>query len=351
MIDRKINPLIIVALINYYNDSLIIVENECELSKPFKTNIGVKQGGAISPKLFSIYVDELIRQIETDESGTKISLKLDIIVYADDILLLSTSKKGLQDLIDIAETYGEKNDISYNPEKTVFMIFNKKTQRPAEVLRKDIWQDNVKLNGIDIKQVKQMKYLGVEITDDNKHIEHLEKRKKSAMAALLKLKSLGLTGPNLHPVMKGHLYKTYVRPVLLYGIESLYLTQRDTLKLKRIEGIPTKCKTTNLMHALKIEPTIEYVDTNTYTRKIVEQTIHLRLKDIINELTEYGEEDLDDLPLKLEDQCKVNKYVIKSEIRSNCKNNPIVTELITIFNSKNRDIIPDRITQLIRYDA
>ncbi|RNA05999.1 hypothetical protein BpHYR1_036628, partial [Brachionus plicatilis] len=81
----------------------------------------------------------------------------------------------------------------------------------------------------------------------------------------------------------------------------------------------TKCKTTNLMHALKIEPTIEYVEIiknqfiinllrNTYTRKIVEQTIHLRLKEMINELTEYGEEDLDDLPLKLEDQCKVNKY-------------------------------------------
>ncbi|RMZ93609.1 hypothetical protein BpHYR1_019450, partial [Brachionus plicatilis] len=57
----------------------------------------------------------------------------------------------------------------------------------------------------------------------------------------------------MHPYAKSQLYKSYVRPVLLYGIENHALTKTFTNEIKRFEGnmvkrmmsIPTRCRTTN----------------------------------------------------------------------------------------------------------
>jgi hypothetical protein len=372
LIDRKINPVIIIALINYYNQSQSIIENNNEISKLFKTTLGVRQGGTISPKLFSIYIDELIKQVESSDAGVKINKrKLDIVVYADDILLMSTTKKGLQEQINITQQFGETNEISYNPSKTILMVFNKKTTRTAQEMRSDSWQENVKLNGTNIEQVSQMKYLGVQISEDDKNVEHINKRKRAAFTALMKLKTLGIIDRNLHPTMKGQLYKTYIRPVLFYGLENFFLTKRDRLRIKRIEGnivktilnIPNRCRTSNLFYALKIEPTSQRIDIlktefyknllkNQYTRKVIDSCKRLELKnDICNEMeTILQNEALDPLLDQIE-QCESFKLIAKAEINANTKNNPTVTELHQIFNSKKREEIPDKITQLIRFDA
>jgi hypothetical protein len=44
--------------------------------------------------------------------------KIDIIVYADNILLISTTKRGLQTQLEAVEEYGNQYEIKYNPKKT-----------------------------------------------------------------------------------------------------------------------------------------------------------------------------------------------------------------------------------------
>ena len=96
------------SLINYYNDSMALISNNNEYSDIFKTSIGVKQGGPLSPRLFAMYIEDLITEIETSEAGIKIKdMKIDIIMYADDILLVSDSQCKLQVLLDITQKYGK----------------------------------------------------------------------------------------------------------------------------------------------------------------------------------------------------------------------------------------------------
>ena len=87
----------------------------------FKTNIGVKQGGPLSPRLFAMYVEDLITEVESSKSGIKIQdIKVDIIMYADDILLISDTKESLQMLLNVTQRYGHKWEIKFNPDKTVY---------------------------------------------------------------------------------------------------------------------------------------------------------------------------------------------------------------------------------------
>ena len=62
------------------------------------STIGVKQGYPLSPTLFGLYIGELETTIET-LGGTGFSLTeaiIQILLYIDDVVLLSSSVTGLQ---------------------------------------------------------------------------------------------------------------------------------------------------------------------------------------------------------------------------------------------------------------
>ncbi|CAF0966673.1 unnamed protein product [Brachionus calyciflorus] len=83
--------------------------------------------------------------------------------------------------------------------------------------------------------------------------------------------------------MKGQLYKTYIRPTPLYGLETFYLKASDIINIKRygntvkrLMDIPTRCKSNNLFLALNIEPTrikLQTIKVDFYTRLNENQSI------------------------------------------------------------------------------
>ena len=68
----KLDEKLVRILMYYYNDSFAYVVNENEKSDVFKTTIGVKQGGCLSPRLFRIYVEDVIPQIESLDFGVSL---------------------------------------------------------------------------------------------------------------------------------------------------------------------------------------------------------------------------------------------------------------------------------------
>ena len=82
-------------------------------------NNGVRQGGIIYPLLFNVYINDLSISLSKLPiwcwSCENVIVHL---MYADDIVLLSQSAKGMQILIDNAYTYGCQYDILFNSQKS-----------------------------------------------------------------------------------------------------------------------------------------------------------------------------------------------------------------------------------------
>ena len=78
----------------YFNDNVRININGV-LSEPMFFSLGVKQGCSLSPILFALYVDDLVKQLQAGGMGLKIgSETLSPMAFADDILCLSITKQS-----------------------------------------------------------------------------------------------------------------------------------------------------------------------------------------------------------------------------------------------------------------
>lgn len=303
----KVKPCILKSLISYYSDSMAIVQNDGENSNIFETSIGVKQGGPLSPRLFSMYVEDLIDEIDNNGLGVKIeNIEINIIMYADDILLVSSSYKNLQKLLKITEEYGKKWEIKFNPEKTLFMEFgnNHKNLKEKTVL---------KFDQKEIKKVDKMKYLGINYNRKLNNKDHMNKKRGETFNVINKMRDIGIESDILTSEMKIFLYKTYCRPTLYYGMDQLVLTNQDLKDLqtteanivKRIFGLSQRVKTTELIYGIGLEKS---------TKKIEKMKIKFFERICKNE---YTRNYLETLARYFRDnQKKINKNSILFEIKN-----------------------------------
>ena len=76
----------------------------------------------MSPLLFNVYMDDLSCSLSNTPIGCFIGgVMVNHIMYADDLVIISPSAKGLQRLLDICAGYGQSHDILFNDGKTVNM--------------------------------------------------------------------------------------------------------------------------------------------------------------------------------------------------------------------------------------
>ena len=92
----------------------------------FPLNVGVKQGDNLSPSLFKIFVNDLPSYLSNTSDQVNVNGKdVHCLMYADDIILLSKSVKGLQEKFDILNAYCKDWCLTVNTSKTKILIFNK----------------------------------------------------------------------------------------------------------------------------------------------------------------------------------------------------------------------------------
>ena len=315
LLKHNINRRIWWSIKKYYDTTEAYVENNGEFSNKFKTSVGVKQGGPMSPKLFAIYIDEMLEMISKLEGGCHINkINLSIVAYADDTILLFESKKALQEAINMVEKYCSKHAIKINGKKSQFIIFSKTKCNATS-------QSNIIVNDTLISRVNHIKYLGV-ILSDTLNVElHLKPRKDKYLKATYGLGNVGISNDNINAMLKGFLMKTYCTPVLLYGIEvmPITLTQLNSLKstitlsIKRLLKIEKLASTTKLLYALKIEPT---------DRQIMRRKLNTIYQLYINPVTQKIMNEMGKI---------INNSIINNK---NIPNKSIVLDTINILEQK-----------------
>ena len=123
---------------------------------------GVRQGGVLSGLLFSIYIDDLIDRVSESNYGCMLGIsRSNIIVYADDIVILAPSRKALQVLLDICQTETRALELAFNTKKCKMLLFRPYSKRSNSNLMVPI-----KICDDSIEMVDTIKYLGFIISND-----------------------------------------------------------------------------------------------------------------------------------------------------------------------------------------
>ena len=94
-------PAVLIHLLSYwYSISYNCVRWENVLSRPYRLIAGIRQGGVLSPVLFSVYVNDLLDKFAKLGCYFK-GIPVSAIMYADDLVLLSPSICELQNMLNM----------------------------------------------------------------------------------------------------------------------------------------------------------------------------------------------------------------------------------------------------------
>lgn len=125
LIDRQMCPLALRLLLQMYTSQRLQVRWNDQISQTFNVSNGVRQGGVMSPLLFSIYVDGLLTELKASGYGCVVGTKYcGALGYADDIKLLVPTLLGLKKMITICENYAKRHDVLFNGAKSRLLIYN-----------------------------------------------------------------------------------------------------------------------------------------------------------------------------------------------------------------------------------
>ena len=162
LIDRHVPLYLVVILCYWYQHQEMTVRWGHCISKSFNVTNGVRQGGVLSPQLFNVYIDGLSDILNKSTIGGSLGGKrINHLLYADDLCIVSLSSAGLQHLLSICDQYCATHSLTFNVRKSVCMFFKSKMNKLC---------DNVPVvlsrNTIDF--VHETKYLGVIINSSVK---------------------------------------------------------------------------------------------------------------------------------------------------------------------------------------
>ena len=173
---------------------------------------GVRQGCPLSPTLFGIFFDGLHGHLDCSLPHAGLQLGsgrwVSALVYADDVVLLSWTAAGLQDLLDSMHAFCLSLGLTISPSKTEVVVFNGSSS--------DTWHVGQHV----LPRSASFKYLGIVFHESGGMTEALARLLQTGKgaAARLSAKHKALMCDKSFPMMR-RLFDAVVRPTVSYGCE------------------------------------------------------------------------------------------------------------------------------------
>ena len=160
-------------IVDMYNGIKSVIELNGNISDTFLCNVRVRQGENLSLLLFAIFINDIgtafdncgsvgININELLEVNSESVMKLFVVLYADDIVILSLSPGDLQKSFNNLKTYSRLWKLTINITKTKVMVFSKNGRRSKNL--RFTYDDQI------VEIVDEFKYLGVIFKSNGKFI-------------------------------------------------------------------------------------------------------------------------------------------------------------------------------------
>ena len=120
-------PTYLRLLMKIYEEKNMRIRWNNAVTDYFTISNGVKQGGVLSPILFSLYLDQLISRLRHIGMGCHMNgLFTRVCIYADDITLLAISRASLALMLEQCKSFSRTYDILFNASKTKYVVFKRR---------------------------------------------------------------------------------------------------------------------------------------------------------------------------------------------------------------------------------
>ena len=167
---------------------------------------GVPQGGVLSPTLFLVFINDIVRDLPRNVRGA---------IYADDLAIwcseehISTANYRIQEALRRLEEWTKKWLVKINPRKTTYTIFSLSPGNPTATLI---------INDQTLPKEDNPTYLGVTFDKRMTWKQQAEKAETRGKARLALMKKLAGTTWGADAGVLKKMYTGRIRPVLEYGV-------------------------------------------------------------------------------------------------------------------------------------
>ena len=184
------------------------------LSNEIEQKTGVAQGDKLSPLLFSLFIADLYFELKCKG--------LEVIFYADDLVLGSHSQGQLQKSLNNLNTYCSRNYLKINVNKTKCMKFRRGGRLAVD--------DKFYISKKEVEFANTFCYLGVifSSTLSPSHLRHLMNKAYQSVASINQ--KLNLQKVNFNSAQQ--LFNSIVFPASTYGLET-YIDELFEIDIKQ----------------------------------------------------------------------------------------------------------------------